>query len=289
MLLLNNPPILIAFIASVLMLSLLHPFVSERPVARYLVATAAVFWLWLNSMIDAAGLVIVAAIAVCMAACLSRTLPCYARRVLAVISTLLILLLALNTIPAAQASVLVKEFFLGHSHTPYTLSVGYNKVLAALLMLAIWWPAISRKGAYGHMTKALPLALIFAAIIIASACMLGLQWDPKWYWFSALFVFTNLALTCVVEEVFFRGLLQRQFSQYLSRYKFGALAALILASGLFGLAHTGGGLNYALFAAFSGIFYGAIYWRYRSIHAAIICHWLVNVAHFTGFRYPWLP
>lgn len=289
MILLNNPPILIAFVVSVLMLSLLHTFVSERPVARYLVATAAVFWLWLNSMIDALGIVVVAVIALTMAACLLRALPLYARRVLAILSTVIVLLLALNIIPAAQKSVLVKDFFLGHSLTPYTLAVGYNKVLAALLMLAIWWPMISSKGAYARMAKALPLALTFTAVILASACLLGLQWDPKWYWFSALFVFTNLALTCVLEEVFFRGLLQRQFSRYLSRYKFGALSALILASGLFGFAHLAAGFNYAIFAAFAGLFYGTIYWRYRSIHAAILCHWLVNAAQFTGFSYPWVP
>lgn len=289
MILFNNPPILIAFVGSVLILLLLHPSVSGRTSARYLVAMATLLWLWFNDIVATTGLAVLVPIALCMAAAQHSAVPVWGRRALAALSTVLILLLALNIIPAADKSVLVEEFFLGHSHTPYTLSVGYNKVLAALLMLAIWWPSINSKGAYARMTKALPLALIFTAIIISAACLLGLQWDPKWYWFSALFVFTNLALTCVAEEVFFRGLLQRKFSRHLSRYKFGALAALILASVLFGLAHLGAGINYAIFAAFAGVLYGAIYWRYRSIHAAILCHWLVNVTHFTGFSYPWIP
>lgn len=289
MLLLSNPPILIAFVISVLILLMLHPVVSERPRFRYGMAIAALLWLLFNSMIDIDGLMVVSAIAALMGAAIYAPIPNWGRRTLAVVATLALLLLAMNIIPAAQQSVLVREFFMGHSLTPYTLSVGYNKPLAALLILSIWWPKLIDKGAYSRMSQALPMALLAAALIILLACSLGLQWDPKWYWFSALFVLTNLALTCVVEEVFFRGLLQRQFSRYLSRYKFGALSALILASGLFGFAHLAAGINYAVFAAVAGLFYGTIYWRYRSIHAAILCHWLVNAAQFTGFSYPWVP
>ena len=85
------------------------------------------------------------------------------------------------------------------------------------------------------------------------------------------------------------GLLQRQFSRYFSKYKSGTLAALLLASLLFGAAHIAAGLAYASLATLAGLAYGVIYWRYRSLHAAILCHWLVNVIHIAGFRYPWVP
>ncbi len=287
--LLSHPHIMVAFVVSLLILMLLHPSVSERPHVRYAVAASTLLWLAFNAMITVSGLALVVTIALLMAAAVHPRVPHRGRQALALISTLLILLLAINRLPAAHQSVLVADFFMGHSLTPYTLLVSYNKVVAALLILTIWWPHLTDKGSYTRMTPALPLSVAAAALIILTACSIGLQWDPKWYWFSAVFVLTNLALTCVVEEVFFRGLLQRQFSRYFSTYKFGALAALLLASLLFGVAHIAAGLAYASLAALAGLAYGTIYWRYRSLHAAILCHWLVNVIHIAGFRYPWVP
>lgn len=287
--LLTQPHIMVAFVVSLLILMLLHPFVSERPYMRYAVATLTLLWLALNAMITASGLALVAIIALLMAAAVHPRVPYRGQQALALISTLSILLLAINSVPAAHTSVLVADFFMGNSLTPNTLLVSYNKAIAALLILAIWWPHLTDKGSYSRMTRALPLAIAAAALIILMACSIGLQWDPKWYWFSAVFVLTNLALTCVAEEVFFRGLLQRQFSRYFSKYKFGALAALLLVSLLFGAAHIAAGLAYASLATLAGLAYGVIYWRYRSLHAAILCHWLVNVIHIAGFRYPWGP
>ena len=96
--------------------------------------------------------------------------------------------------------------------------------------------------------------------LVAAGTFLGMLWF--------------VALT---EEFFFRGLLQ----QWLSGWLKSSLAAILLASVIFGLVHLpfrAPPLNwrFALLAAAAGFFYGRAFRAGRGIRAAMVTHALVN-------------
>ncbi len=101
---------------------------------------------------------------------------------------------------------------------------------------------------------------------------------PSWWW---LFVLNNLLLTCVMEELFFRGFIQQQLSKH-----FKPIIGLAIASILFGIAHFGGGLAYVFIATLAGILYGFIYQATGKLSYAIAGHFLLNFLHLWLFTYP---
>jgi hypothetical protein len=132
---------------------------------------------------------------------------------------------------------------------------------------------------------------VLAALGLA-LCLHLLQFAPKWPEFALQFIFCNLLLTCVAEEAFFRGLLQRPLYQWLSQRGFGsnqaAWWAIVGVSILFGLAHLAGGFAYALVATVASVGYGWAYQRSGRIEVAIVAHAALNVVHLTLFTYPML-
>lgn len=100
---------------------------------------------------------------------------------------------------------------------------------------------------------------------------------------ALLWMIMNLLLVCPAEEGFFRGLLQRE----LARRVPGAVS-IAVAAALFGLAHFAGGPVYVLLASVAGAGYGLAYHLAgQRIEAAIGTHFLLNLAHFGLFTYPY--
>lgn len=96
----------------------------------------------------------------------------------------------------------------------------------------------------------------------------------------ALTPFHLLAITVVmvgfvglVEELLFRGILQRVLER-----RFGTLLGLLIASGLFGLLHSGYGVALEMpFAATIGLLFGVLYDWTDSIVLVSLLHGLLNV------------
>ncbi len=96
----------------------------------------------------------------------------------------------------------------------------------------------------------------------------------------------NLIYSCVLEESFFRGLLQTFMIQRFSRWfstTTAPLAGILVAAGLFGLAHFGGGLTYVLLVTLAGIGYGLAYEMTGRLHYAVLVHFAVNTTHHLVF------
>ena len=94
----------------------------------------------------------------------------------------------------------------------------------------------------------------------------------------------NLFFTVLAEEVFFRGLIQRELF-----IRFGDKMdhlPVFLAGGLFGIAHFGGGLQYVLLSAIAGVVYGYCYKISGRLEMAILAHFSLNSVHFLFFAYP---
>ena len=142
----------------------------------------------------------------------------------------------------------------------------------------------SRILAYGLVT-----AVALAGVLIPAALFAGsIQWQPglpKWFFVWAL---RNLLFTCIVEEVFYRLFLQRFLHEMVFRLNLPWFVALLGASVLFGLRHTGGGLPYIAFATIAGLFYGWVFHKTERLEASIISHFAFNTLHTLLFTYPFL-
>lgn len=172
---------------------------------------------------------------------------------------------------------------------PFTLYLNFDKpmIVFALLML---YPAllISKKPITlfkVHNSSRLSALVLFIFILSFSlAILLSLiKYDPQlpsWWW---LFALNNLLLTCIIEEVFFRGFIQKKLISLIN-----PLMGLILTSFLFGLAHFPGGFNYVLVATLAGFLYGLVYLSTGKIWHAILLHFFFNMVHLAFFTYPLL-
>ena len=91
----------------------------------------------------------------------------------------------------------------------------------------------------------------------------------------------NLIFVCVLEESFFRGIVQTALIRWV-RHHHGSHAdalALLGASLLFGWVHLGGGAAFVLLATLAGLGYGAVYYWTGRIHYAVLLHFTVNAIH----------
>lgn len=167
---------------------------------------------------------------------------------------------------------------------PYDLYLNLDKVLIALVLLGgpAWAFARAQRWSWSPRLLVLPLVLAGVLGVAWTAGLIALEagW-PRWAWLWAL---CNLLITCVAEEAFFRFYLQRRLTLAWGK----PLLACSVAGALFGLAHFGGGVVYALLAAVAGACYGLAYLWSGRLEAAIALHFLFNAAHLYGFTYPLL-
>lgn len=228
-----------------------------------------------------------------------------------ILLALLALAGALHLIPGFANPLLVDAQLLTPDAIAYTLYANFDKGWAGYCLLLAIWPnqnqhqnpkagpiQIARHSHTQHLASLYwrgfwpvwPMT-VFAALGLA-LCLQLLQFSPKWPDFALQFIFCNLLLTCVAEEGFFRGLLQRPLYQWLSQHGFSsnqaAWCAIVGVSMLFGLAHLAGGFAYALVATVASVGYGWAYQRSGRIEVAIVAHAALNVVHLTLFTYPML-
>lgn len=232
-----------------------------------------------------------------------------------ILFALLALAGALHLIPGFANPLLVNAQLLTPDAIPYTLYANFDKGWAGYCLLLAIWTNQNQQQNQPQNPKAGPTQIVrqphsqyFARLYwrgfwpvwpmtVLAALGLALyfhllQFAPKWPDFALQFIFCNLLLTCVAEEAFFRGLLQRPLYQWLSLRGFSAnqaaWSAIVVVSILFGLAHLAGGFAYALVATVASVGYGWAYQRSGRIEVAIVSHAALNVVHLTLFTYPML-
>ncbi|WP_416763268.1 lysostaphin resistance A-like protein [Roseateles sp. So40a] len=122
------------------------------------------------------------------------------------------------------------------------------------------------------------LALPWAIAVATGVGRPTLRWPEN----AAVFLAANLFLTCVAEEVAFRGVIQGLLARRHGtdlRTMNGWLPVL-LAAVLFGLAHAAGGPAYVALALLAGLGYGLMYTLSARIEAAIALHFALNALVF---------
>lgn len=173
---------------------------------------------------------------------------------------------------------------------PYTLYWNYDKALAGVLLYAVCVQP-QREVAWRNAIIATSAIAVLTTVLVAIPALAAkfVLWDPKWPVILLLWVPANLLVTCVAEEAFFRGVLQRHLTRALRTVVPSAgLVALFLAAAAFGVAHIGGGAAYAILAAVAGIGYGAAYYATQRVEASILVHFILNLTHLFLFTYPFI-
>ncbi|MFT5755849.1 MAG: membrane protease YdiL (CAAX protease family) [Alteromonadaceae bacterium] len=171
----------------------------------------------------------------------------------------------------------------------FTLYLNFDKPMILFILLMLFPTLLISKKPItifkAHNSLRLSALVVFMFILTFSlAILLSLiKYDPQlpsWWW---LFAFNNLLLTCIIEEVFFRGFIQQKLTRLIN-----PLMGLILTSLLFGIAHFSGGFNYVLVATLAGFLYGLVYLNTGKIWYAILIHFCLNMVHLALFTYPLL-
>jgi len=199
------------------------------------------------------------------------------------------LAMGLALLPGFNRVELVAPQVLSAGAAPYSIGVGFPKVVTGILILGLINPLLVRswKELGPVLARAFPVFAITAAVGMAVVVLMGYSsFAPKWTALFLLFAPINLFFTCLSEEAFFRGFVQQELSRVGARPVVAAGAALTVGAILFGLAHFGGGLNYVVAATVAGFGYGWAFMRTQRIEAAMTVHFGVNAVHFLLFTYP---
>jgi CAAX protease family protein len=209
----------------------------------------------------------------------------------AVAGTMIVILsagLMAHVIPGFHNYQAITDVVLSPGALPYRQYLNYDKATMGLLILSCCVPhALTAAEWRSLLRSALPWALVMLALLAALALAMGyLRLDPKLPPVTLLWVWINLWFTCLPEEAFFRGFIQRSLEGALSEVRHGQTIALMVAAVLFGLSHFAGGFRFIALASVAGWGYGRIYQRTGAIEASILVHFLVNGLHFVLFTYP---
>lgn len=222
---------------------------------------------------------------------------------------LLLVALSMHKLPGFHNVLLLDQVQVSRDAIPFTLYANFDKGLAGVVLLLVLWPLSqypagnwqsAHRGPFAPAQPALrydqllwrgfwPLfPLTFLCSELLGVTFGFLTWDPKLPPYTLQFLMVNLFLTCVAEELFFRGLLQTSVQHWLTARGYALWPAAVVVGLLFGVAHLAGGWPYAVAVTFAGIGYGLMYLRSGRIEVAILGHFALNAVHFFLFSYPML-
>jgi uncharacterized protein len=197
--------------------------------------------------------------------------------------------LGMHALPGFHNLLVARDLVISPGAEPYTLYLNFDKTMVGILILGIvYQPLIAtRRDWLSGLRRSLPLLLGTVAVLIAGSLALGyVRWDPKWHELFWIWAPANLLLTCLSEEAFFRGFLQREIRGLLTNRRHADVVAVGVSAIAFGAAHLGGGPTYALLAGVAGVGYGWVYARTGRIEMAMLTHFALNAVHFLLFTYP---
>lgn len=167
-------------------------------------------------------------------------------------------------------------------------ALGLENPLIGLFPLALLVPLARNSADWKSVLKGAALgcagifALAFLAIISGAIAL-----DIKLPSYIAIRTLSNLILTSIPEEGFYRGFVQKTLCNYFKNTKLGKIAALVLTSVLFSAAHIYWSPNLGIlaFTFLASLLYGSVYLYSEKIESAILCHFLLNLFHMTFFSY----
>ncbi|WP_212653880.1 CPBP family intramembrane glutamic endopeptidase [Marinomonas sp. CT5] len=244
----------------------------------------------LENVLDIKGLLVVLAYTLMLIGGLFLRLI-WLRRLIVCLFGVFSLVLAMHLLPGFYNEALVLNQKISTDAVPFSLYANFDKGLVGLFLLVYFFRGQARANYYKKLQnpkEVLVILILTPVVALAFATLLGLiQFDLKVPGFWLSFLAINLLFTCVAEEVFFRGFLQRGLSVWLEG-KLPLLIAPIFSALIFALVHIAAGIEYALVAGVAGLGYSYLFYRTKRIEWSILCHFILNVTHFFLFTYPML-
>ncbi len=200
----------------------------------------------------------------------------------------LALALAMHKLPGFNNPLLIDHVQLSANALPFTQYANFDKGAVGLILLAWLCQRVTSWSELGTvLRRTAPVLLLTVVVTLGFALAAGVvDVDVKWPQQTLAFIAVNLLFTVIAEEAFFRGLLQARLAAALDRFRLGPWLAVAVSALLFGAAHLGGGLRYAILAGIAGLGYAWAYQRTQRIEAAILVHIALNTVHFIAFTYP---
>ncbi|WP_437882921.1 CPBP family intramembrane glutamic endopeptidase [Pseudomonas sp. LRF_L74] len=189
-------------------------------------------------------------------------------------------LLAAHLLPGVAVLPLTGMQDLGGG-APWQLRFNPDKALLAAGLLAWWLGQASRPWRSPQWSMIAAIAgLLLVPTLAVSTGILG--WLPKWPEHFWPWLASNLLVTCLAEELLFRGLLQRVLVKRL-----GAAFGLVLVALLFGAVHLPFSPAFALLASLAGLAYGLVFhFSGERLWTAVALHGAVNTTHVLLLTYP---
>ncbi|MES2826102.1 MAG: CPBP family intramembrane glutamic endopeptidase [Pseudomonadota bacterium] len=197
-----------------------------------------------------------------------------------------LLVMGMRLLPGFPKIVFIEALPLGRSSHPVGLEYDLAKPIAGLLAFAL---IAQRCNGYHELWKYFTRFsnwLIPAGVVIVAAVLLGVPFDVKWVWWTPLFIVSNIILSVIPEEAFFRGFLQQPLQN-----KFGKAIWIVPIVGVLFAAvhsappHIAAWKFYTLFAL-AGSAYAWSFQRTGKTETAIFTHTTVNALHFLFLTYP---
>jgi membrane protease YdiL (CAAX protease family) len=207
-----------------------------------------------------------------------------------IITAFIVLSIAIAThnLPGFSRLVIAHDLFISPGAIPYHLYFNFDSAMMAIAMMAFLVPCTTTRKDWLDIIR-LALFTVFVLTLLIIPIALATRFiniDIKWPTIYPYWAMSNLFMTCITEEVFFRRIVQQHLIELLVRYSYGQYVALGIASFLFGIAHFAGGPTYMLLASIAGVGYGWVYQRTQRIEASILTHFLLNSIHILFFTYP---
>lgn len=200
------------------------------------------------------------------------------------------LALAFHFLPGFHNWKLVENTYLSPGAFPYSLWLNFDKPFIGIFALALSIPLISSRVQLARALKiGLPMTLAGILIMMGISLHFNLvKWDPKIPIIALIWLVDNLIFVSIPEEAFFRGFIQRELYNWFGKTPLAGFASICATSAGFTLLHLiwVADLPFLCLVFIASLIYGTIYQVTKSIEAAIVCHFGLNVTHFFLFTYP---
>lgn len=201
--------------------------------------------------------------------------------------------LAVRAIPGFERYVLIDHLTVSADADPVVISANLDAGLAGLFLLAVHARrCLSMREFWALLPRTMLVAMLTTAVVMAAGVVAGfVRPDVKLPLpATALYGAKILFWTAVLEEAFFRGIIQDRLARMpiFQRSLLSKAVPVVISGSLFGVAHIAGGPSLMALAALAGVGYSLAYSVTGRIEASILTHFLLNLTHFVGFTYPHL-
>jgi len=196
-----------------------------------------------------------------------------------VLIILLPLLAGIGVIPVFHSKLILSQNFIVEDKA-WLFNFG-KYAMGVILFSFITSKIIDAKDLKLTFIQTLKFSVLTIPAVLALAIALGAVQNISFTMPLIVFFVINTFTTCVLEESFFRGILQHKLCQVINAH-----IGIILISAFFALVHYPAGLKFVLCAFVASLGYGYVYYKTDRLESAVLLHALLNLSTMVLFDYP---